>query len=76
MRGGMTLLDDARSLVARSTAAQGLPERVTDPGTLARVAVILNAARESTPVAHTGADAYTVTTTATVAKRGGRSNGT
>ena len=33
----------AADLVARSCAAQGLPERVTDPGVLGRVAAIIAA---------------------------------
>ncbi len=37
----MTVAGDARALVARTTAAQGLPERVTDPAVLAKVAAIV-----------------------------------
>jgi len=40
----MTVADDARALVRRSTEAQGLPEKVEDPAVLARVAAILGAA--------------------------------
>ena len=40
----MTVTDDARALVARTTTAQGLPITVTDPHTLARVAAIVLAA--------------------------------
>ena len=62
----MTVADDARALVARSRAAQGLPERITDPAILARVAAILAgvAGREAAPGHHSGADLITTTTTA------------
>ena len=67
----------AADLVARSRAAQGLPERVTDPAALARVAAILaGALRDEGAPHHKGAPANTVSTTATSGRNGGRRDGT
>ncbi len=41
----------AAELVRRTTATQGLPERVTDPATLARVAALLAGRNEGGPKA-------------------------
>jgi len=61
----MSLADDARISVSRSRKAQGLPEKVTDPGALARVvAVLLTANGNGAPK---GA-ATTITTTTTCGK--------
>jgi len=43
----MSTSEDARALVARTCTAQDLPERVTDPAALAKVAAILTGAAES-----------------------------
>lgn len=40
----MTISSDARALVARTCAAQGVPETVTDPAVLSKVAAVLLAA--------------------------------
>ena len=45
--GGQPVTDDAKTLVARTTAAQGLPVVVTDAGALAEVAAIIRVAVES-----------------------------
>lgn len=66
----MSGAEDARSLVTRTRAAQGLPERVTDPAALARVAAILSG-RDAAPGHHSGADAITLTTTDPTGKEGG-----
>jgi hypothetical protein len=70
----MTLTETAAALVARSRAAQGLPDRVTDTAALAKVAAILMAQRDEAPVHRAGAPVnnITFTTTATAAKQGGR----
>lgn len=62
----------AAHLVARSTSAQGLPEQVEDAAVLARVAAIIHSSNGSAGPIKAGATA----TTATVAKRGGRFDGT
>ncbi len=41
------LREAARALVKRSTAAQGLPEHITDPAVLGRVAAIIG--RDTNP---------------------------
>jgi hypothetical protein len=41
---------EARKLVTRTTAAQGLPEKITDPATIERVAALLSN-RDGTTVA-------------------------
>jgi hypothetical protein len=48
-------LDSAvTALLQRTRAAQNLPEKVTDPATLARIAVLLDPERDSTPAAGPG----------------------
>lgn len=49
----LSVADDARALVARTAVRQGLPERLTDPVTLAKVAMILRPemVRQGTPPA-------------------------
>ena len=41
----MTVADHARSLVSRTTGAQGLPAQIQDAAVLTRVASILHAAK-------------------------------
>ncbi len=71
----MTLTENAAALVARSRTAQGLPERVDDPATLAKVAAILHGARrdDSAPVHQAGAPVNnTITTFVATSPKGGR----
>ncbi len=44
----------AEALVARTCAAQGLPEKVTDPGVLTKVAALLAPERGSAPASSPG----------------------
>jgi hypothetical protein len=44
----------AADLVKRTCAAQGLPEKVTDPAVLDGVAALLDPVRDSTPAAGPG----------------------
>ncbi len=44
----------ASALLRRSTTAQGLPEQVTDPGTLTKVAALLAPERDSAPASSPG----------------------
>lgn len=64
----------AAELACRTRRAQELPERVTDPGPLARVAAVLDP-EHGEGRAHQLAPAIALDTTAPVAKRGGRSAG-
>ena len=52
----MSLASDAHALVVRTTAAQGLPERLTDASALAKLAVVLrpgvSPSASSTPKRH------------------------
>lgn len=66
----MSVVNDARALVARSRAAQGLPERITDPAILARVAAILAGPRNGNAGPHKAG--ATTTTTAASGRRGSR----
>lgn len=66
-----TLSSAAHNLMAGSRSAQGLPERITDPATLARVADILTGAgREAAPGHHSGADLITTTTADPTCRKG------
>ena len=64
-----TMADQARSLVERSTALQGLPEVVTDPETLQRVAALLQSSRGN---AGPKAGATLASTIAATSPQGGR----
>lgn len=68
----MLQADAARALVARSTAAQGLPEVVVDSGALARVAAILHATKGNAGPHHRAGVTNTITiTTDPTAQEGG-----
>lgn len=77
----MTVADDARSLVARTTAAQGLPMVVSEPAVLAKVGAILSGAILSAAKGNAGphhkADVTNIfTSAATSWKKGGQRDGT
>ncbi len=57
----MTLAEDAAAIVARTCAAQGPPERVTDPAVLARVAAILAASKGNAGPHHKAGVTNTIT---------------
>ena len=65
----MSLADAARALVARTTASQGLPERVTDTTVLTKVAAILTATKGNAGPHHKAGVANTFITTTTAAKK-------
>ena len=64
----------AAELARRTRRAQALPERVTDPAALARVAAVLGPEHDEGR-ARQLAPATALDTTAPAAKRGGRSAG-
>lgn len=65
----------AADLVRRSCAAQGLPDRLTDPSAVARVVALLTSRNDKGPAAGNAASPSSSVAVTSTAKSGGHGGG-